>query len=89
MKNRTAHLRWWAKHVGRPGVVPSNDELGTANREYVTSGDRSVVLDPDKLALVEDAHVAMALRLEAAFGLRREEAMRFAPARDDRATASG
>ena len=83
MKNRTAHIRWWAKHIGRPGVVASNGELGIANREYVTNEDRSVVLDPDKLALVRDAHVAMALRLEAAFGLRREEAIKFTPARDD------
>ena len=84
MKNRTAHIRWWAKHIGRPGVVPSNGELGIANREYVTNKDRSVVLDPDKLALVRDAQVAMALRLEEAFGLRREEAIKFTPGRDDR-----
>ena len=84
MKNRTAHLRWWAERIGRPGVVPSNGELGIANREYVTNEDKSVVLDPDKLALVNDAHVAMALRLEAAFGLRREEAIKFIPGRDDR-----
>ena len=55
-----------------------------SNREYVTNEDRGVVLDPGKLALVGDAHVAMALRLEAAFGLRREEAIKFTPARDDR-----
>ena len=84
MKNRTAHLRWWAKRIGRPGVVPANGELGIANREYVTDEGRSVVLDPEKLVLVKDAHVAMALRLEAAFGLRREEAIKFTPARDDR-----
>ena len=84
MKNRMAHVRWWATRVGRPGVVPSNGALGIANREYVTNKDKSVVLDPDKLALVKDAHVAMALRLEEAFGLRREEAIKFTPARDDR-----
>ena len=84
MKNRMAHVRWWAARVGRPGVVPSNGALGIANREYVTNEDKSVVLDPDKLALVKDAHVAMALRLEAEFGLRREEAIKFTPARDDR-----
>jgi len=84
MKNRTAHIRWWAKRVGRPGVVPANGELGIANREYVSNEDRSTVLDPEKLARVRDPHVAMALRLEAAFGLRREEAIKFAPARDDR-----
>ena len=84
MKNRTAHLRWWAKRIGRPGAVPSNGALGIGNREYVTNEDKSVVLDPYKLALVKNAHVAMALRLEAAFGLRREEAIKFTPARDDR-----
>ena len=84
MKNRTAHLRWWAERIGRPAVVPSNGELGIANREYVTNKDRSVVLDPDKLALVKDDHVAMALRMEAEFGLRREEAIKFTPSRDDR-----
>ena len=84
MKNRMAHLRWWAEQIGRSGVVPGNGELGIANRTYVTNEDRSVVLEPKKLMLVKDAHVAMALRLEAAFGLRREEAIKFTPARDDR-----
>ena len=84
MKNRTAHLRWWAERIGRPGAVPSNGALGIGNRAYVTNEDKSVALDPDKLKLVNDPHVAMALRLEAAFGLRREEAIKFAPARDDR-----
>ena len=84
MKNRMAHVRWWANRIGRPGVVPSNGALGIANREYVTNEDKSVVLGPDKLALVTDAHVAMALRMEAAFGLRREEAIKLTPARDDR-----
>ena len=84
MKNRTAHLRWWAQRIGRPAVVPSNGTLGIANRVYVTNEDRSVVLDPDKLALVKDEYVAMALRMEAEFGLRREEALKFTPARDDR-----
>ena len=84
MKNRMAHVRWWANRIGRPGVVPSNGALGIPNRDYVTNEDKSQVLDPDKLALVKDAHVAMALRLEEAFGLRREEAIKFTPARDDR-----
>ncbi|MCY3820938.1 MAG: integrase domain-containing protein [Gammaproteobacteria bacterium] len=84
MKNRTAHIRWWAERIGRPGVVPSNDALGIAKREYVTNEDKSVVLDPEKLTLVKDPHVAMALRMEAEFGLRREEAIKFTPSRDDR-----
>lgn len=51
LKNRTAHLRWWAERIGRPAVVPSNGDLGIANREYVTDEDRCVVsatLDPTR-----------------------------------------
>ena len=42
------------------------------------------MLDPDKLARVSDAHVRMSLELQAAFGLRREEAIKFTPAYADR-----
>ena len=84
LKNRMAHLRWWARHVGRPGVVGTNAEHGIGNRVYVTNRDKSRALDPDRLALVRDAHVRMSLRLQAAFGLRREEAIKFVPSYADR-----
>ena len=45
IKNRNAHLRWWAKRIDRPGVVPTNGELGIANREYLTGEDKSALLD--------------------------------------------
>ena len=88
MKNRTAHIRWWAKRIDRSGVVPANGELGIANREYVTNENRSAVLDPEKLARVKDPYVAMVLRLEAAFGLRREEASSSRPRATTGARAS-
>ena len=84
LKNRMAHLRWWARHVGRPGVVGSNAGHGIGNRAYVTNRDKGRALDPDRLALVADAHVRMSLRLQAAFGLRREEAIKFVPSYADR-----
>ena len=84
LKNRMAHLRWWARHVGRPGVVGTNAEHGIGNRVYVTNRDKGRALDPDGLARVRDAHVRMSLRLQAAFGLRREEAIKFAPSYADR-----
>ena len=84
LKNRMAHLRWWARHVGRPGVVGTNAEHGIGNRVYVTNRDKGRALDPDRLALVRDAHVRMSLRLQAAFGLRREEAIKFVPSYADR-----
>ena len=84
VKNRMSALRWWAEHIGRPGVVGTNAAHGIGERRYVTNEDRSAVLDPEKLARVTDEHVTMALRLQAAFGLRREEAIKFIPAYADR-----
>ena len=84
LKNRMAHLRWWARQVGRPGVVGTNAEHGIGHRTYVTNRDRGRALDPDRLARVRDAHVRMSLRLQAAFGLRREEAIKFVPSYADR-----
>ena len=84
MKNRMAAVRWWARSIGRPGVVGTNAEHGIEERKYVTNEDKSRRLEPDRLALVKDVHVRMALRLQAAFGLRREEAIKFRPVYSDR-----
>ena len=85
MANRMAHLRWWARKVGKPGVMrPSNAAYGIVKDSPVAREDRSRPLDPDKLAKVGDAHVRMSLRLQDQFGLRREEAMKFQPRYADR-----
>ena len=84
VKNRMSALRWWAERVGRPGVVGTNAAHGIGERRYITNQDKSATLDPDKLARVSDAHVRMSLELQAAFGLRREEAIKFTPAYADR-----
>ena len=84
MKNRMAALRWWAEAVGRPGVVGTNAEHAIGERRYVTNEDRSQRLDPEELGRVRDEYVRMALKLQAAFGLRREEAIKFRPAHADR-----
>ena len=84
VKNRMSALRWWAEHIGRPGVVGTNAAHGIGERRYVTNEDRSAVLAPEKLARVSDAHVRMSLELQAVFGLRREEAIKFTPAYADR-----
>ena len=57
---------------------------GIGERRYVTNEDRSRRLDAEKLARVTDAHVRMSLKLQAAFGLRREEPIKFTPAYADR-----
>ena len=82
--NRMAHLRWWAKEVGKPNVIKPNAEYGIGKRSHVSDGTKRRDLDIDKLKLVKDEHVRMALCLQAAFGLRREEAIKFSPSWADR-----
>ena len=85
MANRLWHVRWWARKVGKPNVVsPNNSDYGIGTRTRVADGTRSRDLADEKLALVKDAHVRMSLRLQAAFGLRREEAIKFVPSYADR-----
>ena len=85
IRNRMSHLRWWAKRIGKPNVVRAdNASYGIGERKRVTNEDRSGDLPEDKLALVRDEHVRMALRLQEAFGLRREEAIKFSPSYADR-----
>ncbi len=84
LKNRLAHLRWWAAKVGKGGVIPAdNTRLGIPERQHVTNADKSQHLD-GRLDQVRDAHVRMSLQLQEAFGLRREESIKFQPSYADR-----
>ena len=78
MMNRMPHVRWWAAKVGKPNIVKPNAEYGIVPRSHVSDGTKRRDLDAEKLARVKDEHVGMALRLQAAFGPRREEAIKFA-----------
>ncbi|EMN9195371.1 integrase [Pseudomonas aeruginosa] len=84
LKNRMAHLRWWAEKVGKAGILPAdNARLGIPERQHVTNLDKSRELG-DALDQVRDAHVRMSLQLQQAFGLRREESIKFQPSYADR-----
>jgi Phage integrase, N-terminal/Integrase len=84
IKNRMSDVRWWAEKIGKPEVVArSNDHYGIDRRVYVTNESKARQLDDEKVAAVSDPHVAMSLRLQEAFGLRREEAMKLQPATAD------
>ena len=79
IKNRMSHMRWWASKVGKPGVIQrDNEAYGIVKRQYVTNIDRAKTLDK-RLDNVRDQYVVMSLKLQAAFGLRREESIKFAP----------
>jgi hypothetical protein len=80
VKNRMNCLRWWATKVDRRNVVArSNDFYGIPDRQFVSNYSKAVVVDDDTLSNVKDDHVRMSLELQRAFGLRREEAIKFMP----------
>jgi len=84
LKNRVAHLRWWAEKVGKGGVIPAdNAQLAIPERRFATNENKARTLG-ESLGRVSDPHVRMSLALQQAFGLRREESIKFQPGYADR-----
>jgi site-specific recombinase XerC len=84
-KNRMAALRWLAEKIDKPNIVArDNAAYGIAERRHVTNISKAQELDADKLAKVSDPYTALSLRLQEAFGLRREESIKIQPAWADR-----
>lgn len=80
IKTRMATLRWWAEKVGRGSVIhPRNDHYVIERRRYVTNESKAVFMTDGDLSRVRDAHVRVSLELQRAFGLRREECLKFQP----------
>ncbi|RDH41804.1 phage integrase N-terminal domain-containing protein [Zooshikella ganghwensis] len=84
IKNRMAALRWWAEKINKPQVIAKdNDFYGIERRQYVTNTDHSRTLCQEKLQRIRDPHIQLSLQLQAAFGLRREECLKFQPSYAD------
>ncbi len=84
IRNRLGWLRWWAEKAGKPGMIPAdNARFGLAERSRF-NGDRAKRLDAETASRIDDTGVTLALKLEAAFGLRREEALKMRPVIADR-----
>lgn len=81
IKNRMTHLRWAFEKAGRGHLLSKdNDAFGIERRTIVNNdANRAKALDRERLAAVPDERVRLSLELQAAFGLRREEAIKFAP----------
>jgi len=79
-KNRLSALRWWAKKIGKADMIPKdNSAYDIGNRSYVGKESKARNLDEKQLAKVSDEYVCLSLKLQAEFGLRREEAIKFSP----------
>ena len=85
VKNRMTELRWWAEKIGKQNVIAKdNDHYGIAERTYVTNVSKARELSSGDLAKVTDPYSLLSLRLQAAFGLRREESIKIRPQWADR-----
>ena len=88
LKNRMATLRWWAEKNGKANVVAkSNEAYGIADRCYVTNVSKARELTSGDLTQISDPYTRMSLRLQATFGLRREESLKI-PGRAGRIAAT-
>ena len=85
IKNRVAAIRWWSIKINKQNVVAkSNERYGIPDRRFVTNESKAKDITQQQLSKVKDEHVRMSLELQQAFGLRREEAMKFQPSYADK-----
>lgn len=85
IKNRMNCLRWWAAKVDRRNVIArTNDFYGIPDRQFVSNVSKATDMDDQQLMAVKDDYVRMSLELQRAFGLRREEAIKFIPSFADK-----
>lgn len=85
VKNRMSVLRWWADKVDKRSVVArSNAYYGIPDRQFVTNTSKAKEISSLDLERIRDPYVRLSLELQRAFGLRREEAIKFSPDFADR-----
>jgi hypothetical protein len=79
IKNRLAHLRWYASAINKPTAIPRNNDLFVQRRTYTSNeNNKAKDLDLDKLDALTDRQ-NLSLKLQRFFGLRREESLKFNP----------
>ena len=80
IKNRMSVLRWWAEKVAKQNVIArSNEHYGIPDRQFVSNSSKATGVTVQDLDKITDPYVRMSLELQQAFGLRREEAIKFIP----------
>lgn len=79
IRNRLTWLRWWAEKVNKPGVVRRDNAAYGLNEAGAPQRNRAQRLDHDRLNTIPDKYIQGSLLLQSAFGLRREEAIKFRP----------
>jgi hypothetical protein len=85
VKNRMAVMRWAVQKLGKDNIVErTNAAYGIPDRVYVTNISKAKELGMEQLSSIRTPCARMSLRLQAAFGLRREASIKIVPAWADR-----
>jgi hypothetical protein len=85
IKNRLSALRWVAQKLGKDNIVArTNAAYGVRDRVYVTNISKAKQFGMEQLERIRTPCAQMSLRLQAAFGLRREASIKIVPAWADR-----
>ncbi len=85
IKVRMSVLRWWADKIHKQNVIArDNEHYGIPDRQNVSTLSRARILTAEDLTKVTDPYTRLSLKLQAAFGLRREESIKIRPAWADR-----
>ncbi len=79
MRNRMSWLRWWAQKVDKVSILHKDNAKYELNDETVERENLAFDLRQNQLDGLTDQHVQASVMLQAAFGLRREEAMKMIP----------
>ena len=80
LKNRMSALRWWARKVNKPSIIAKDNSVyDIGKRENMVKESKALKLDDMQLSGISDQYVLLSIRLQAAFGLRREESIKFSP----------
>ena len=84
-KNRMAALRWWTEKIDKPGIIAAaNEHYGIADRQLVHNVSKAQTLIAEQLAAISESSIRFSLELQQAFGLRREEILKFSPSYADK-----
>lgn len=79
IRNRLTWLRWWAQRIDKPNIVERDNAAYGLSPRPEDPLNRAQRLDPLKFHQIKCPHTRASILLQVAFGLRREEAIKFRP----------
>lgn len=83
-KNDLVFVRWWARKIGKPNLVPEyNQSLYIPRRSIIPEASKAQYLDQEVLDQLDNERLRLSIELQQEFGLRRQESLLFQPSYAD------